>query len=64
MNERLKSLLAKILASIVGQQGKFGQHFPLANSMWLQLTDAQVNHDDRAINKVKDRRINMCNLPS
>jgi hypothetical protein len=24
--------------------------------MWLQLTDAQVNHDDLAINKVKDRR--------
>jgi hypothetical protein len=31
--------------------------------MWLQLPDAQVNHDDRAINKVKDRNINMCNLP-
>jgi hypothetical protein len=30
------------VVSIVGQQGK--------------LTDAQVNHDDRAINKVKDRR--------
>jgi hypothetical protein len=32
------------MVSIVGQQGKFGQHFPQANSMWLQLPDAQVNH--------------------
>jgi hypothetical protein len=27
------------------------------------ITRCQVNHDDRAINKVKDRCINMCNLP-
>jgi hypothetical protein len=39
----------KVMVSIVIQQRKFGQQFPMVKRPGFQLLDAHVNHDDWAI---------------